>query len=126
MTLTDDQYRDQWIARVRAGCVVTERGCWHWTGNVTTKQYGQTTYRSRNVMIHRQMYKAWHRVELRFEQQVCHSCDVTRCCNPDHLWLGTNADNHKDKDAKGRNYFSNSRPRTPRHASMAERQCAHA
>ena len=33
---------------------------------------------------------------------VLHKCDIRACCNPDHLFLGTDADNINDGIAKGR------------------------
>ena len=36
---------------------------------------------------------------------ICHSCDNGKCCNPNHLWLGTNGENQLDSIAKGRSGF---------------------
>ena len=33
---------------------------------------------------------------------ACHSCDVPSCCNPDHIFLGTEQDNAVDAVRKGR------------------------
>lgn len=96
-----------WLARVKAKTVVSERGCWVWQGWITERGYGQTTYRGRGVRIHRKTYEILHGVELATEQYVCHSCDVKRCCNPDHLWLGDTSSNMLDFVVKGKHYWRN-------------------
>lgn len=100
-----NDYAAHWISRVRTKCVVTERGCWMWTGATHRSgkwAYGKTCYHRATVHTHRQMYKLVHAVELSPEQFVCHSCDEPLCCNPDHLWLGTASDNQIDASSKGR------------------------
>lgn len=42
---------------------------------------------------------------------VCHSCDNPRCCNPKHLFLGTQQDNVDDCVAKGRHSHGERHPR---------------
>lgn len=105
--MTDEQYIEFWVKRVKSKCTETESGCWVWSGHITHKGYGQTTFRgSGNVMIHRQIYKLFHQVSLPTEQFVCHICDVRRCCNPEHLFLGDAKANNQDCGGKGRHHNS--------------------
>lgn len=80
--------------------------CWPWTAYTTQAGYGHVSAQfdsddSRDIRTHRVAYMLTHG-EVVDEQLVCHSCDHRPCCNPRHLWQGSDADNAHDRDSKGR------------------------
>lgn len=102
-------------------------GCWNWTGALDAKGYGRFsvgashkpdgTRRNSMLAAHRFAYEA-HVGEIPTANdfgRVCvlHSCDNPRCVRPDHLFLGSLADNVRDMDRKGRRV--NAQPRGSKH-----------
>jgi predicted DNA-binding protein (UPF0251 family) len=80
-------------------------GCWIFTGASNEFGYGIVGTGGRgmpNDRAHRITYKHFHG-EIPSGMFVCHECDVPSCCNPSHLFLGTNQDNVDDMVKKGRN-----------------------
>lgn len=81
--------------------------CWEWRSKSGTGKRAYTSYKN----------KAWSASRLAWTLSfgeipdglcVCHICDNPPCCNPNHLFLGTQQDNVDDRERKGRNKLPHS------------------
>ncbi len=83
----------------------TPSGCWVWLSTKNSQGYGRFSIR---VAPWKQRWYSAHRLVWEWthgeEPKLCvlHRCDNPSCVNPGHLFLGTHADNARDRDRKGR------------------------
>ncbi len=84
---------------------VDKRGgldCWLWTACVNRKgRYGHIRLGRTMVLAHRVAYQLQYG-SIDSAIKVLHECDTPLCCNPAHLFLGTQRNNIHDMEAKGR------------------------
>jgi hypothetical protein len=88
------------------GKVLMNNGCWEWSGSKLPKGYGVITMRLPDGMQEKHYA---HRVSYELNVGlipeglfVLHTCDNPSCCNPNHLFVGTQLDNMRDAAIKGR------------------------
>ena len=83
--------------------------CWEWLGTTTGNNgYGSMRISTQETAyVHRLSY-VMYKGKIPPDMKVLHTCDNPVCCNPNHLFLGTQLDNIKDRDMKGhcRNRYS--------------------
>lgn len=74
--------------------------CWPWIGATDRDGYGRFRWKYRMLRAHSVAFRITHpNVDT---PCVLHSCDTPSCCNPKHLFGGTQADNVADRNRKGR------------------------
>lgn len=76
--------------------------CWLWIGAGHGKSYGGFSYKGRSVPAQRISWLLAHGAEPPEHLFVCHKCDVPKCVNPAHLFLGDHQANMDDMVQKGR------------------------
>lgn len=71
-------------------------GCWKWEGQRTTRGYGAIQLISGRWLAHRlALYVQNGRLPRHLD--VLHTCDNRLCARPDHLYLGTDVENQRDR-----------------------------
>lgn len=88
--------------RLDSALIERESGCIEWVGASIKDGYGTMHWQGRVHLTHRLAWEDANRAPVPDGLHVLHRCDNPPCCNPAHLFLGTDKTNALDKCAKGR------------------------
>lgn len=70
--------------------------CWNFKGQIV-QGYGKLTYKNKKYFAHRLYYEIFKNKKIPENMVLRHLCDNKKCCNPDHLEIGTKQENAIDK-----------------------------
>ncbi len=91
--------------------------CWVWR-NANVKGYGVFWDGQRRIRAHVFSYQLKHG-PVPAGMVICHTCDNPPCCNPDHLYAGTHAQNNADRVSRGRSAPGQAKPPVRRGPRLA-------
>lgn len=99
-----ENFNEKFLARFWNKVVKTDT-CWLWNACVDKGGYGLILLHEKQLLKSHRVSWIIHRGPIPDGLHVLHNCpggDNPSCINPEHLWLGTNLDNVRDKMSKGR------------------------
>lgn len=82
------------IEKIKSRVVIDDNGCWVWNRSCNSAGYGQLTENKTYWQAHRYSYACTN--TLKPTDIVRHLCHNPKCCNPEHLVVGTHKDNWHD------------------------------
>ncbi len=87
-----ERFEDKWE-------VVTESGCWLWVARLNKHGYGTFQIGCRSCLAHRVSFEIY-RSPIPEGMEILHKCDVRACVNPQHLYVGTQFENMRDRSER--------------------------
>lgn len=95
--IKDEDFPNHFWSRVE---ILDKDSCWEWKSSFRTSGYGRVYWHRKCFNASRVAYILTNG-EIDKDKEVCHICDNKKCCNPNHLFLGTHKDNMYDAIEKG-------------------------
>ena len=90
-----ESFNEKWLFEPNSGCYL-------WMAQLDSKGYGRFRTRSSKERLAHRFSWIFEHGSIPEKMHILHKCDTPGCVRPDHLFLGTNDDNVKDKVKKGR------------------------
>ena len=93
--------------RLLANRLITDSGCWLWSGSWRGQGYGSISFLGKTYSVHKVSMQVFKLLEFKRDLNVLHKCDVKLCFNPEHLYCGTVSTNLYDAYERGQKIAPN-------------------